>query len=67
MCFDQIPRLCRLCGHAIPMGTTWHGKRIDYCEWLETYGTVCPYCEHDRAQEARRKNTVQLRQKRGRR
>ena len=54
MCFDQIPRLCRLCGHAIPMGTTWHGQHIDYYEWLEKYGNICVYCEAGIENEVRK-------------
>ena len=67
MCFDQILHNCRLCGHKIPFGTTWHGKRIDYCDWLEKYGNICVYCEANIEQEARRKNSIQLRQRRRRR
>jgi hypothetical protein len=64
MCFDQIPRLCRLCGHAIPMGTTWHGQHIGYYEWLEQYGNICVYCEHDRAQASRIEEQVDRLRKR---
>ena len=44
MCIDQIRRACRVCGYNIPVGTTWHGERIEYHEWLEKYGNICVYC-----------------------
>ena len=59
MCFDQILHNCRLCGHKIPMGTTWHGKRVEYYDWLEKYGNICVYCEADIKQEARKQLRAQ--------